>query len=329
MKKATMCILDMLGINLLFRKLIPRNSSIVLMYHGVVKDEDISMDGNWAQVKESEFYKQMLHLKKNYNVVHLKDVIKGTFKNVPGKPKVVITFDDGYMNNYTVAYPILKKLKIPATIFVVTGRIDVDKFFWYDRIRVCLIKNGFSLDPLQISRIINSFKDVHPHKIDDVVDEFLKINYNYSCDEAYNDMLSLYGTLTWDAINDMCREDLIHIDAHTHLHEIVTEMSAEGAEDTIYKSMQIIRDKVPHKNVSNIFCFPNGWFSDIHKEMVKNFGYNGAVSTINKRWDHDRVFSIPRIGIGQNLSIREFKCHVTGYWSKIFNVVKHIKGKQH
>lgn len=94
----------------------------ILMYHYVNEKEPlISRLG----VSPLTFERQMGFLKKNkYNVISLEqavDLIKCK-KKIPFKT-VVITFDDGYLDNYTNAYPILKKYGLPATIFVVLDRI--------------------------------------------------------------------------------------------------------------------------------------------------------------------------------------------------------------
>ena len=54
-------------------------------------------------------------------------------KRLPVNP-IVLTFDDGYKNNYTYAFPLLRKYKVPATIFVTTGFIDQTNFLWTDRL---------------------------------------------------------------------------------------------------------------------------------------------------------------------------------------------------
>jgi len=92
----------------------------VLMYHSVA-DNDV-----FFTVKTKNFAKQMKCLKdKKYNVINLKELINLLESNndLP-KKTVVLTFDDGYQDNYNNAFPILKKYNFPATIFLVTGLVN-------------------------------------------------------------------------------------------------------------------------------------------------------------------------------------------------------------
>lgn len=103
----------------------------ILMYHNI-NDEYKSHNTN-VEMSSQDFKDQMLALKENgYTAILFKDYINylkfGT--ELPEKP-ILITFDDGYLNNYTIAFPILKELGMKATIFVVTGRMGVDGMVTY------------------------------------------------------------------------------------------------------------------------------------------------------------------------------------------------------
>lgn len=91
----------------------------VIMYHSVApKGKTISND--WLTTDINLFEKQLKYLKnKNYKTISLKDLYDFKFKNkkIHGKP-IILTFDDGYLDNYTFAYPLLKKYGFNATIFV-------------------------------------------------------------------------------------------------------------------------------------------------------------------------------------------------------------------
>ena len=94
----------------------------ILMYHYVNDEEPLRSK---LGVSVASFERQMRFLKEHrYNVVtlyELADLLQGK-KKIPAKT-VAITFDDGYLDNYTNVYPILKRYQLPATIFVVVNRV--------------------------------------------------------------------------------------------------------------------------------------------------------------------------------------------------------------
>ncbi|WP_253205657.1 polysaccharide deacetylase family protein [Clostridium estertheticum] len=96
----------------------------ILMYHSISYEKE-----NILRVPKEKFRNQMKYLKdNNYTTLTLDELYNymKTGKDLPSKP-IVITFDDGYKDNYTNAYPILKEFKLKATIFVITNTIDHEK----------------------------------------------------------------------------------------------------------------------------------------------------------------------------------------------------------
>jgi peptidoglycan/xylan/chitin deacetylase (PgdA/CDA1 family) len=94
-------------------------SAVILMYHSVGDNNE------FFTVKPRDFEKQMAHISKNgFNVISLTELVGliSSKKNISRKT-VAVTFDDGYEDNYLNALPILKKYRIPATIFVSTALI--------------------------------------------------------------------------------------------------------------------------------------------------------------------------------------------------------------
>lgn len=108
-------------------KLKYNNSSVpVLMYHSIDYEK-----GNELRVPKEKFKEQMQYLKDNgYTTLTLDELYSFLVNNKPIPEKsVVITFDDGYEDNYSNAYPILKEFGFNATIFVITNTIDNEKPF--------------------------------------------------------------------------------------------------------------------------------------------------------------------------------------------------------
>lgn len=87
----------------------------VFMYHKVSQE-----NSDFLTVKSSDFEQQMAFIKSRFNVISLKDMLDAleNGKELPGRA-ALITFDDGYLNNYELAYPVLKNLELPFTVFLV------------------------------------------------------------------------------------------------------------------------------------------------------------------------------------------------------------------
>ena len=99
------------------KRVLKRYRTIILTYHRVRND---NIDSH-ISVSTKNFESQMAYLKKNFNVISLDTLIDniGTKTDIL-MDNVAITFDDGYKDNFLNAYPILKKYRLPATIFLVS-----------------------------------------------------------------------------------------------------------------------------------------------------------------------------------------------------------------
>ena len=96
-----------------------------LMYHNINDDYD---DKNASvEISAEKFKEHMLALKNNgYTAIFFDDYVSFLNNDVPLPEKpILITFDDGYLNNYTTGFPILKETGMKATIFIVTGRMGL------------------------------------------------------------------------------------------------------------------------------------------------------------------------------------------------------------
>lgn len=114
----------------------------ILMYHHI--------DERWQEwklsVSPASFARQMEFLKAHrYNVISLSEYLE-LLKNKKPMPRksVVITFDDGYDNNFTEAFPVLKKINFPATIFVQVDGVGRKGYMTWDDILI-LAENGVEI----------------------------------------------------------------------------------------------------------------------------------------------------------------------------------------
>jgi peptidoglycan/xylan/chitin deacetylase (PgdA/CDA1 family) len=100
-----------------FLSFFPFKGVVILMYHSVAENKE------FFTVRPEEFKRQMDYLyKQNFKVIGLEKLVEyvRNKKEVPPKT-IVLTFDDGYEDNYLTAFSVLKQYGFPATIFLATG----------------------------------------------------------------------------------------------------------------------------------------------------------------------------------------------------------------
>ncbi len=109
---------------------------MILLYHHVAPADSIPKGDNrlheagWEFTHSPEAFEFQLRelQQRGYRFVSLNQLIEGIqATGSESEDSVVITFDDGWIDNYTFAFPVLKKLQIPATFFVVTDSLQENR----------------------------------------------------------------------------------------------------------------------------------------------------------------------------------------------------------
>lgn len=132
-----------------FRSLFSSGKVTILMYHNITDGEE-----DYMSVHKDKFREQMKFIKDNgYNVISLDDLYAYYTEGTPIDDKsIIITFDDGYWNNYMNAYPVLKEFGFKATLFMITSMIDQKLYLNKDRLRE-MDANGFSIQSHTVSHL--------------------------------------------------------------------------------------------------------------------------------------------------------------------------------
>ncbi len=289
------------------------------MYHGVMSDKSTVDNGDWLQVKAHEFKAQMAWLKKHYDVCTLESILKN--QDTPTqKPRAVITFDDGYANNYQYAYPILQEFELPATIFITTGMIGSNKLFWWDKVH--LATHG-KMSPDTRRAFEERCKQLEPQALENYIDhDFLPsqgTEVTQFSDEAYQ----AYRPLTHEELAKLAESHLITLGSHTHNHEILTQLSDEQVNQTLQQSITDLRPLIDHVK---FFAAPNGYYKPHHLEIFKQTGFKAAVST-ERRIYLPNVFNpyeIPRIGVGRGYTQSAFSSLISGFWEPADKLLQRI-----
>jgi len=107
---------------------------VVLVYHRVTS---LQSDPQMLAVTPGNFRKQMQHLKDTVPILRFEEDWQAA-----AKPAVVVTFDDGYADNFLEALPILEEVGVPATFFVSTGTIGTRREFWWHELEHIILEGS-------------------------------------------------------------------------------------------------------------------------------------------------------------------------------------------
>ena len=301
------------------------DSISILMYHGVTRRPlEVS---DWCFINVELFEKHIKYIKDNFHVMPLSDIFN---ENTPqrDKPVAAITFDDGFYNNYSIAYPILEKYQVPATIFLTTGLINTDKTLWYCYLNEA-VRNSTADQFSWENEIFDISNNKNKSKTISSLKKRLKHKDNIEMENALFELYEILGyspmsplasdspfrILNQAAIAKMYDSSLINFGAHTVSHPILTKVSKQISEREIFNSIESVSKLTGTPCLT--FAYPNGSpddFNTFHINLLQNNNINLAVTTIEgiNNINADR-YQLKRIGIGNNTSLEEFVLKVHGY----------------
>jgi peptidoglycan/xylan/chitin deacetylase (PgdA/CDA1 family) len=291
------------------RRTITRSQVVILEYHSVLPQSDEWYSGPCPD----NFDLQMKYFSRNFEILSVEELVAliQNSKRLPVKAAVV-TFDDGYKDNYLYAYPILKKYSIPATIFLATEHINTGKLFWWDTVKYMI--NHTSLTQISLPEIgVYSLRSLSSKRKSrsDIIDK-LKLLSEEEKNKTIEKLEYMSGVdipvqigrklvLSWENIKEMSRGG-VSFGAHTVNHPILTKIPLIQARYEISQSKKDIEENL-QKNVST-FSYPDGELNSELVNLVKNSGFSCAVSVlpcklINRR---DNVYALSRIGAVDDFS---------------------------
>jgi peptidoglycan/xylan/chitin deacetylase (PgdA/CDA1 family) len=321
-----------LGVNRLFAT-IHRRQPIILTFHGVTADRaDHFCNSEGLHLRRPIFDRLMQHVARKYRPVTLSCIVEWLEGRgeVPERA-VAVTFDDGFRNVLTDAAPVLKRLGIPATLFVTTDFVFHGQMLWTDRLTAALAQTRESV--LEI--------DLPGEKLRfDVATRSGKVHANRELNgmcksQPQEKRLALVDQIcerlgvssdrlvsAWEGFRPIDPSELkplttfgITVGAHTCSHPILPRLSAAEQTRELVESKRLVEAITGQP--CDQFAYPNGGPGDFNaqtRERVAEAGYRAAVTTIKRRvLGTDDRFAIPRCTLTHNrISVAEFSAELSG-----------------
>lgn len=279
----------------------------IVTYHRVTNKnvEDIESSLPYLFVSKSSFEAQIKFYKTFYNVIRLSDLNK--YKKGTDLPNnsLIITFDDGYEDNYKIAFPILKKMKVPSTIYLTTDYIGTENIVWWDEIyyRLSILLNNGDINQYQnvdeeLKNIIQKFSD-NPVQLFSELSRLEKTGINRLIDSLRNitrgtsNFIQSNKFMTWEQAISMRR--CVEFGSHTCSHVSLAMVDAQRAQIELSNSRLIIRKSTGAKAIS--FAYPTGHYLKNTSELVKKSGYEYALTLDGGIDDLKNRYALKRINI--------------------------------
>ena len=284
-----------------------------------------------------EFESQLRYLAGHHSVVSIEDVFDYiTYaRELPSNP-VSITFDDGYSDNYSLAFPVLQDYQWRATFFLTTDFIGTGRIPFHDQIIYGLCYTGKKMVRLDVDH--GNTCEYPLSTLNDRVRSFLAIQDLFKSlpyrgrpilvkkilellEIEIDERFSREFMLKWEEIETMYSSGYSFY-SHTRTHPILTKLNSRELENEIIESNRVIVDRL--SNEERFFCYPYGKRGEFNGEIIrflKDKGFRGACSAIHgiNRQGGDR-YNIKRTAMISE-PIEKFSLRASG----LFEILKEVQ----
>ncbi|NND31237.1 MAG: polysaccharide deacetylase family protein [Saprospiraceae bacterium] len=304
------------GTILMFHRILPKSREFRVHNH-----ESLEIDAEQLEATIL-FFK-----KRKYDFLSIDQL--ASYKSTADKKFVVFTFDDGYIDNLTHAYPILKKYQVPFTIYITTNFINRKAVIWWYLLEEILSTNDsisivWKGKPLKYKcqkkeekeNVFNEIRDLIMQELDPAchLDVFRQIFSNY-----FDDLFRFTNEnmLTWEQIGELAKDPLVTIASHTVNHLPLRLLSQQQLSDEITGSGKELKDRLGME--IKHFAYPFGKQREAFEReysFIRECGFTSAVTTnignVSEVMKTEMV-RLPRVNVNRYTTAAVLEMHISGF----------------
>ena len=290
---------------------------VILLYHGVTNKNSVGIENfSGKHIEDKVFYEQMKYIKKHCVLLSMDDVIE-IKRNKDDYPpnSVAITFDDGFLNNYKVAAPILSDLVVPATFYISSGMISTDMMFWVDKIEDCINRTledkisvllggeycSFSLttaeEKIYAVQYIKAFcKQASSVDRNVVIACLVNETKITPCQAAADN----YAVMSWSQVKELEADENFIVGGHSLYHDILTSLDERSLNADLTASISMLEYHTGKKQKH--YSYPEGQRNHYSDDIVEKLKVRGieccpsAVVGMNPK--NTSLFELKRVIVG-------------------------------
>jgi glycosyltransferase involved in cell wall biosynthesis/peptidoglycan/xylan/chitin deacetylase (PgdA/CDA1 family) len=302
-------LIDRSGLGGVLRSLPAWRGTLVLNYHRIARSGEVAHDRGVVSASPEEFLDQMRYLRRHFEVVGPEELVRHPER--PGK-RVLITFDDGYRDNFELALPILEDQGVRATFFLTTGFLDDPRLSWWDEI-AWMVRNspkrGFTgghplPEPLifdephrdaAVAVVLKHYKQLRPGASEVFLDHVAEATGTGRGDRR--DAIGMW--MTWDMARQM-RDAGMVLGGHTVNHPVLARLTPESQRQEVEGCRARLAAELSQP--MDWFSYPvgeRGSFDAVTRNALQQAGVRAAFSFYGgfqriQGWD---PFDVPRSAV--------------------------------
>jgi peptidoglycan/xylan/chitin deacetylase (PgdA/CDA1 family) len=309
-----------------------RADLLVLCYHGVQAQPRADRWSYQNCVDADSFRSQLRWLKKNLvptDLAGLRRWHKGDW--IGRKPLVLVTFDDGYRNNLTIAAPILREEGVPGLFFLTTGFIGTPRVLWNDEVRVRVLhwpEPGIAMpsggqvalpSELHARRAVcDKVNEACKRLTEERLVEYLEFLRGKTLLVEVMDDPDARAFMSWDEARELAGMGF-EIGSHTVKHQILSRLNRARVAAELRESKATLERELGQP--CSAIAFPNGSERDVNEtvfEEVRAAGYDWAFMT-TPVWQKagGDPHRISRVGFPGHTDLATFKFYASGLHTRL------------
>jgi peptidoglycan/xylan/chitin deacetylase (PgdA/CDA1 family) len=261
-----------------------RRHALILGYHRVTEKAN---DVYGICVTPDHFQEQMEVLQHYAQIITLADLTKGVKNGNLPDHSVAITFDDGYSDLLYTVKPFFEALRIPSTVFIVTGCIGQE--FWWDELERLVSENRFEPEN-SVYSLYQRLLPLPPEDRQQAMSQMRRKSDHFPLGNEKS------RALTLDELVQLSTGELVEIGAHGVNHLSLDRLTIKEQITELSDSKAYLEKHIGRPVYS--FSYPNGSYSADSPKLVRKTGYQYACRSIPAPvFDNNDLFQLPRFWI--------------------------------